>query len=147
MRVTLTRLVWLALLLLLGAGSASARVIVPIGVRISGYVGEKPAGINTPFEWVVARKRTQIRLYVQKLTVKTGQVSASDIDNAVNPYTVNFQLAGEKTALATLVSAPSGSRVVVDAYLEIGGGARMMMVNGVEVEAAPTAIAPTPATQ
>lgn len=128
--------------------SAARRMNLPIAVRITGYVDQKPDGVNVPFEWVVSHKRAEIRLYIRKLTVKTGQVSASDLDNAVDPYPIAFQLAGERGAVQNLTTAAGGSPVTIDAYLQFGQGARVMMIESVKVEAvAATAPPATPAAQ
>lgn len=128
-------LVWAVLA---AAPTVAQRISVPIAVRITGYVNQKPTDVPTQFEWVVAQERTEVRLYIKKLVVKTGQVSPGNIDDAVNPYHVSFQLAGEKPALQALTTAAAGTPVTIDAYLQFGEGARIMMIETVKAEAAPT---------
>jgi hypothetical protein len=107
----------LVLVALMAGVAKAARVNVPIGVGITAYVNEKPADVIAEYDWVVSHKRTEIRLYIRKLRVKTGQVSSSAVDSAVNPYPVAFHLAGDEAALQTLVGAPVGSMVTIDGYI------------------------------
>ena len=125
------------LLVLAATAGHARRINLPISVRITAYVNAKPEGVNPEYEWVVSHRRDEIRLYIQRLFVKTGDASASKVSSAVDPYPVQFQLAGEKGALERLKTAPAGTRVVIDAYLEFAG-ARMMMLDTVEIAPEPT---------
>ncbi len=136
----------LAMVALLGTIAEPAharRARLPLSVRITAYVNAKPEGFNPQFEWVVSHRRERIRLYIQRLFVTTGDASPGQVDSAVDPFQVQFQLAGEAAALEQLMTAPAGTRVVIDAFLQMAG-ARMMMVNSVRIEAEPT-VAATPA--
>lgn len=137
----------LALVALLGTAAETAharRARLPLSVRITAYVNAKPEGFNPQFEWVVSHRRDRVRLYIQRLFVTTGDASPGQVNSAVDPFQVQFQLAGEAAALEQLMTAPAGTRVVIDAFLQMAG-ARMMMVNSVRVEAEPTSeVAPEP---
>src|SRR5262245_25635513 len=92
----------LCILLFLTAAATQgfrARRVQPVRVRIVAYVGGKLEGVRPDFDWVVAYGSKRYELYVLNLTVLGGSVTPLDIDAAVAPYRVKFQLAGEKTAL------------------------------------------------
>src|SRR5437870_4968205 len=78
------------------------RLRPPIHVRMVASVGMKPEGVRPEFDWVVFYGGKRYELYVLHLTVLGGNVMPLDIDAAVAPYRVKFQLAGEKTALQRL---------------------------------------------
>ena len=133
------------LLVCLGAVAAhSIQLNLPIAVRITAYVNQKPEGIKPDYDWLVAERGTEYRLYVLNLLVKEGGALPGDIEQAVEPYRVKFDLAGEKTALQKLKSLPPGRQVVINAYLQFGEGARYMMLDTVDVGVEPTVPA-TPA--
>ena len=118
----------------------------PIPVRITTYVNEKLEGIKPDFEWLVADRKTEYRLYVLNLVVKNCSVLPLGIDAAVAPYRVKFQLAGDKSALAAFAATPPRRQTVLDGYIRFAGGARILMLDKIELvpEATP---APTAAVE
>jgi hypothetical protein len=141
---------WFVLVVLLAAFAADAararrfRVDVPIPVRITAYVNEKLEGINPDYEWLVADREGEYMLYVLNLVVMTGSVLPGSINAAVDPYRVKFQLAGAEAALQELRTTPPRRQVVITAYLQFAGGARILMLDKVEAGPESTA-APTSA--
>jgi hypothetical protein len=66
-------------------------------------------------------------------------VTPLDIDAALAPYRVKFQLAGEPTALQHLVTAPPRQRLQIIGYLRLDPAARFLMLDTVRnIEATPT---------
>jgi len=117
---------------------------VPIAVRITAYVGEKPEGVNPDYDWLVAKGKDELQLYVVRLLVKNGDALPGDINQAVEPYRIKFLLAGERSALEKLMATKPGTKVVINAYLQFGEGGRYMMLDTVEPAAEPTVPGGTP---
>jgi hypothetical protein len=116
---------------------------IPLQVRITAYVNEKVEGIKPDFEWVVSHDKTDYRLYILNLVVMDGRATALDIDNAVSRFKPNFRVAGQTGEIQKMTNAPPRQQIVITAFLNFAGGARIMMINQVETAVAPTA-APTP---
>lgn len=134
-----------ALVLLASVSPAHARrgINVPLSVRITAFVNEKIEGIKPDFEWVVGHKDKQYTLYVLNLVSLDGRATALDINNAVYRFKPAFRLAGQSGEIAKLAATPPRQQIVITAFLQFAGGARIMMVN--QVETAPEATAaPTP---
>jgi hypothetical protein len=110
---------------------ARGRVVVPIGVRITAYVNEKPQGVRPEYEWTVDHKGTRYQLYVLKVSI-VGRVRPSDIERAVRPYAVAFQLAGPTDTIAKLAAFPRHQPVILVGNLRFSGASRMMLVESVE---------------
>jgi hypothetical protein len=129
-------LVFACLALLLITPAADARRFhapsLPISVRMVAYVGQKVEGARPEFDWVVEHRGKRYELFVLKLTVLRGGVLPLDIDAAVAPYKVKFQLAGEKNALQRLVATPPRQQIVIAGNLLFRGGARYFMLDTVE---------------
>jgi hypothetical protein len=115
------------------------RVQIPIPVRITAYVNEKLEGIKPDYEWLVADRQTEYTLYILQLTVLTGGVLPGDIDSAVAPFRVKFQLVGQDSALQAFKNTPPRQQIVITGYLQFAGGARILMLDKVEGAAPPTA--------
>ena len=113
---------------------------IPLQVRITAYVNEKLEGIKPDFEWVVSHDGTEYTLYILNLVSMDGRSSALSIDNAVNRFKPNFRVAGESSEIQKMVTAAPRQQIVITAYLQFAGGARIMMISQVE-----TAPPPTPA--
>lgn len=118
---------------------ARRRMNIPLQVRITAFVNEKLEGIKPDFEWVVSHDKNEYRLYILNLVSMDGRATALDIDNAVNRFKPNFRVAGESSEIQKLVTAPPRQQIVITAYLNFAGGARIMMISQVETAAPPTA--------
>jgi hypothetical protein len=131
------------LLIVLTAGSAAARRRPgpPIHVRIVAYIGEAVEGTRPDFTWQVSYRGTRYQLYVLNLTVLGGRVTPLDIDAAVAPYQVKFQIAGDKTALKHFLAAPPRQQVLMMGYVRMDPAARFLMLDTVTLGGEPT---PTP---
>jgi hypothetical protein len=129
-------LIFACLALLLITPAAEARRLrapsLPINVRMVAYVGQKIEGARPEFDWVVEYRGKRYELFVLKLTVLRGGVLPLDIDAAVAPYRVKFQLAGEKNALQRFVATPPRQQIVISGYLVFAGGARYFMLDTVD---------------
>jgi hypothetical protein len=118
---------------------------IPFQLRMTTYVGEKLEGIKPDFEWLVSHRGKEYTLYVLNLVVMDGRATPLDIDAAVRPYRINFQLAGTTEEIQKLITTPPREQIVITAFANFGGGARMLMVS--KVEKAPEATpVPTAAT-
>lgn len=111
---------------------------IPLQVRITAYVNEKLEGIKPDFEWTVSHDSSTYRLYILNLVSMDGRATGIDIDNAVSRYTPNFRIAGESGEIQKLVTAPPRQQIVITAYLNFAGGARLMMISQVETAPPPT---------
>ena len=131
----------IALLLVCNASVAHARRgrSIPLQVRITAYVNEKLEGVKPDFEWVVSHDRNEYRLYILNLVSMDGRSTPLDIDNAVSMYKPNFRLAGQSAEIQKLTNAAPRQQIVITAYLNFAGGARVMMINQVETAPPPTA--------
>lgn len=112
---------------------------IPLQVRITAYVNEKLEGIKPDFEWTVSHDTTTYRLYILNLVSMDGRATGLDIDNAVSLYTPNFRIAGDSSEIQKLINAAPRQQIVITAYLNFAGGARMMMISRVETAPPPTA--------
>lgn len=134
------KIVWVACALLavtVGAAEARMRRPTPIHVRIVAYIGEKVEGTRPDFTWLVTYRGKQYELYVLNLVVLGGRATPLDIDAAVAPYKVKFQIAGDKTALAHFVAAPPRQQVLIMGYVRLDA-ARFLMLDTVESGDLPT---------
>ncbi len=134
-------------LLLVAAAADAARVrrIAPIHVRIVAYINEPVEGTRPDFTWLVTFKGKRYTLYVLNLVVLGGRATPLDIDAAVAPYSVKFQVAGDKKALDHLVAAPPRQQVLMMGYVRLDAAARFLMLDTVDAAYLPTpAPAPTP---
>ncbi len=133
------RTVLLACALLVTAGVAEARMRrpTPIHVRMVAYIGEKVEGTRPDFTWLVTYRGKRYDLYILNLVVLGGRATPLDIDAAVAPYEVKFQIAGDKTALAHFVAPPPRQQVLIMGYVRLDA-ARFLMLDTVESAAAPT---------
>ena len=136
---------WACLLLLVTVEVAEARVrrARPIQVRMVAYIGEKLEGTRPDFTWVTSYRGKRYTLYVLKLDVLTGSVTPLDIDAAVRMYQVNFQIAGDKTALAHFVAAPPRQQVLLTGFLRLDATARYFMLDKVDAAYLPTPVPTT----
>ncbi len=108
------------------------RGIVPIGLRMTAYVNEKPEGVRPEYVWTVEHKRTKYQLYVLKVSVVRGRALPSDVDRAVRPYKVAFQVVGPASILEKLFATGPGRPVVISGDLRLSGGARTLLLGTVE---------------
>jgi len=132
-------LVALLVLVSVGAAGARRRRAVPIHVKIIAYVGEAVAGTRPDFIWPAMCHGKKYTLNVVKVVVLGGGVTPLDIDAAVAPYQVKFQLVGEETAVQRLIAAPPGQQLRIMGFLRFDPAARYLMLDTVEnVEATPT---------
>ena len=118
-------------------------VNIPLQVRITTYVNEKMEGIKPDFEWVVSYDGKEYTLYILNLVSMDGRTTSIDIDNAVNRFKPNFRITGQSSEIQKLIDTPPRQQIVITAYLNFAGGARLMMINTVEAPPEPT-VAPTP---
>jgi hypothetical protein len=131
------RLLTVCLLVLLVAGPALARrgAMVPISVRIIGYVGVAPAGVRPQATWLLRDGHREYKLQVDQLNVRASGPSALDIDAALSPYDYRLQLAGDREALDRFRALQAGQRVVIDGLLRLQAAARYLMLSRIEVDA------------
>ena len=128
------------LLVLVTATAADAlmRRPRPIQVRMVAYVGEMIAGTRPDFTWLVSYRGKRYTLYVLKLDVLTGSITPLDIDAAVRMYPVQFQIAGDKTALKHFLAAPPRQQVVMKGFMRLDTAARFFMLDTVDAAYLPT---------
>ena len=140
-RGLLKSLMLTSVLLLLTVRASDARrlgLVRPIHVRVTTYVGAQPAGSRPDFDWVVAYGGKRYELQVLNLVVLDGAVLPLDIDAAVRPYRVKFQLAGDKTALQRFAATPPNQQIVILGYLRIDASGRWFMLDTVDPGVTPT---------
>ncbi len=131
----------LAVLLLVTVATAHAqrRRLVPLHVKMVAYVGAI-AGKRPEFTWTVMHQRKVFSLNVVRIIMLDGRATPLDIDFAVSPYRVQFQLAGEKSAVQRLLAAPPGQHLQIIAFMRLDPTGRYLMLDSVE----PAAATPTP---
>lgn len=132
----------LLVLLVVDVSNARMRRVAPIRIRMVAYIGEKVEGARPNFSWLVTCQGKRYQLYVLELRVLGGNATPLDIDAALAPYTVKFQVAGDKTALAHFKSTPPRQQVLLTGYLRLDPAARFLMLD--TVDAGP-ALTPVPA--
>jgi hypothetical protein len=132
------RLLTVCLLVLLAALPAHARrgAMVPINVRIIGYVGSAPAGVRPQSTWLLRDRHREYKLHVDQLIVRASGPSALDIDAALSPYDYRLQLAGDQATLDRFRALQPDQRVVIDGLLRLQAAARYLMLTRVEVDGA-----------
>lgn len=121
----------LLLVLLAATGSARMRGGWPVNVQMQLYVGSAPAGARPQFQWLVADRDGEYQLQIMSLSV-IGNLSALDLDAALRPYRIQFQLAGDLASVRRLTSAKPGQLLRVHGIARFQGGARFLMVDLVE---------------
>ena len=143
-RVITTASIACALLLLTtAAAGARMRRAAPVHVRIVAYVGQPLEGARPDFTWTVSYKGQRFQLYVLNLQVLGGSLTPLDINAFVAPYTVKFQLAGEKGALQRFMAAPPRQQVLIMGYMRLDATASFLMLDTVDAAYLPTP-SPTP---
>ncbi|MFI5366346.1 MAG: hypothetical protein ACHQ4J_12055 [Candidatus Binatia bacterium] len=144
-------LLFACILVLATAGAGQARrfqPLAPIHVRIVAYVGKTIDGTRPDFDWPVQYRGKRYELYVLNLTVLGGNVTPLDIDAAVAPYRIKFQVAGEKTALERFTATPPRQQIVINGFIRLDPTARYLMLDTVEGTPAVTPAArPSSATE
>jgi hypothetical protein len=114
--------------------------IVPIGVRIVGYVNGAPEGVRPGYTWHLYNEGQTYKLAIVHLTVFEGGLLPGDVNAALSPFQYQLMLAGDRVNLDRFRSIPPKEAVIVYAYLRLDPGARIFML--VRVEPVPT---PSPA--
>lgn len=104
-----------------------------ITVQVEVRVPPLPAGEVPEATWMVSLEGKQVEWPVLRLFVVTGNVSPTNLYQALVPYRPTLRIVGRPPDLDRLVGAPPGSRLRFQGLLEISGGARILMVSGVEV--------------
>jgi hypothetical protein len=135
----LKRIVLALLLLVITGGAEAARVRrpAPIRVRMVAYIGGKVEGTRPDFTWPVSYRGKRYELYVLKLVVLGGRATPLDINAAVAPYSVKFQIAGDKQAIERFLATPPRQQVVIMGYMRLDA-ARLFMLDSVDAGPAPT---------
>ena len=67
-----------------------------------------------------------------KVSVVRGRAMPSDVDRAVRPYKVAFEVVGPAPIVEKFVTAPPRRPVVISGDLRLSGGARMLLLGSVE---------------
>lgn len=107
-------------------------------VRIEGYVGSAPADTPVEVSWTLTLKGDPYELHVTKLQVLTGKIAYYDIITALKPYRPALTIAGDDADLDRFATAPADEKIAVMGFLQFVGGARYLMVSGVEYLGKPT---------
>ena len=128
------RLLVLCLLVSFAAPPALARRggVVPIGVRIVGYVGTVPEGIRPQATWRLRDRKGELELRIIELRIRAGAVLPGDIDSALSPYGYRLLLTGDRESLDRLRAVEAGQQVVIDGYLRLQATGQYLMVSRVE---------------
>jgi hypothetical protein len=128
----------LSLLLVFGVSQAWAqRYVMPIFLRIEGYVGEKPKDAPVADEWTVATDKSgdkYVKFYVTRMDVLTGDISYMDIFERLEPYTPTVQMNALPEEEQAFAGAPPQKKVTMRAYLRQSGTARILMVDYLDVQ-------------
>jgi hypothetical protein len=130
------RLLFATLLCLIFAPVDVVQGDEPIKVILEGYVGDPPTGVKPGYTWTVGQTDKVYKLQVVKHESLSATMSTMDIDNAVEMYKPNFQLAGDDKSIATFTSAKPGERLKIIANLRLAG------TNQMELESAQPVPAP-----
>jgi len=117
----------------IGVAEARRRPRAPIHIRMVAYVGEKVEGTRPDFEWVAMYKGTRYPLSVLNLQVLGAGVTPLDIDAALRPYSVQFMITGQPSAIKRFVTAPARQQVLITGYLRLDSAGRYLMLDTVEV--------------
>ena len=128
----------LSLVLLVTAAPpvSARRDVIPIFLRIEGYVGEKPKDPGSIMgTWTVdVGSNKPVDFYVTKLDVLTGNTSYMDIFSQLEPYTPSVTLNALPEEVQQFATAPPGKKVSMRAYLRRGASVRLLMVEYLDVE-------------
>lgn len=116
MQSALMRLLPLTVLLWTAAAAADdflpqAALAVPIHIRFEGYVGEKPAQLVPEASWVLETRGKKYPFHVSHLQIITGDVSPTNIIEAVKPYRVTFRLRGDDARLQQFTGTAPGQKI------------------------------------
>jgi hypothetical protein len=114
---------------------------MPLPIKVWGFVGPPPEGMQPADSWVVQIKDEKYKFQVKKLDVLNGATLAMSIYDALDPYPVSLTFLGE--GLETIINTPPGEEIAIIGNLQFGGGARQFIISSVTPVTAPTA-GPTP---
>lgn len=123
------------------AGQARPLAVAPVTVRMEGFVGRQPEGTPLEATWQLRVGKQKVDLYVTKLQILTGNLSPSNLTQALQPYRPALTIAARQADQDLILKAPPDQRIAISGMLDFGGGARTLMPSAVEY-LAPTA--PTP---
>jgi hypothetical protein len=106
-------------------------------LRIEGYAGKAPADTRREAHLVMEYQGKDYDFDVIKMTVLTGNRSYLQVLQDVTPYRVNFIVRGTSAAVATLIGADAGQRLVITARNR--AGSRDLLVDTVTIAVEPPA--------
>lgn len=118
-----------------------------VSVRMDAYIGTKPDATPAEVKWTVSLKGEPYEVFVTKLVVLTGSIAYFDIINRLQPYSTALTVVGEDDQLDRFATAPAGQKISVTGFMQLGGGARYLMVSSVDyVDSPPTTATPVETT-
>lgn len=124
------------------------RLLQPVTLRMTAYVGPLPDGVTSQYDWAVQLKAKTYDLHVITISVVSPpSVAPMDLDNAVSLYPVAFRLAGDPSALSAFESASPGQLMQINGYATMDEAARYLMLNSVTPAIAPAPPTPQPGDQ
>jgi hypothetical protein len=103
----------------------------PLVLRIDGHVGAARPGEPGLTDLTLRRGTATIPFHVTAIRVLAGEAYGPDVLDEVAPYDPNMTVSGTTALLDRLANAPADEPLRVIAYYR-GGGARMLMLSGVE---------------
>lgn len=104
----------------------------PVRLRISGYVGEKPADVTPLARWRIDAAGQQYTFTADKMDVLVGNTSYMDVVEALEPYVPAFRLSGVDEAIRAFTATKPGQHIALQGVLRFGGGtSRLFMLDTV----------------
>lgn len=125
------RAVVVALASLAIARAANGQRVVPIRLRIDGYIGKPPEGRDEMADLVLRCNERDYRFQVTDALVLYGEALASNVFAAVRPYKPSFFLRGPKSLLAKFADTPPGAHMRIIG--QIVGPSRNLLVGEINL--------------
>ena len=110
-------------------------------VRLEGYVGQAPAGVQTEARVMLQYGGKTYEFDVTRTAVNTGDRSRQQLLRDIRPFQNTLVLRGSASMLGALSSASSGQQLVISGYHRTGS--RELRVTQIS----PAPPGPTPAAQ
>ncbi len=104
---------------------------MPVQIKMDTFIGPLPAGVRSEGTWRIKVRHTVYDMQIVKLTVLTGDTSASSILEAVRPTkSASFTVVGQDATLDKIANAKPAEPHAITAHLRLD--ARTLMVSQVE---------------
>jgi hypothetical protein len=114
----------------------------PFLLRVEGFVGTKPEGIQSLARWTIAIDGAPYTLHVTKLLPLGAQVAYWTIINHLEPLPITLTLYGDPAVLRRFIDTAPGQRIAITGNFTAGPGPVTLQLGTIESLEAPDESAP-----